>query len=92
MHPSEYLTDDEVANLRAEGAEMSTPPVDDRLVTFTLTYDGAPFGPMVCTGLAGLLYMLKHECVLPLANGEPVVVTITRDDMRRAEIDALPVQ
>jgi len=92
MHPSEYLTDDEVTELRAAQAEMSTPPVDDRLVTFILNYDGAPFGPMVCTGIDGLLYMLKHECVVPLAQGEPVVVTITRDDMTRAEIDALPVQ
>ncbi len=45
MHPSEYLTAEEVTELRAEGAEMSTPPAQDRILTFTLDYDDAPFGP-----------------------------------------------
>lgn len=93
MHPDERLTDDDVAQLHADARCMETPPQDGKLLVFTLDYDDAPYdGPMLCQGTEGLAYLLKHECLVSLADGEPVVVTITRHDMTRAEIDAAPVQ
>lgn len=88
----ERLTDADVALLEADAYCMNVPPQDGKLLVFTLDYADAPFGPMLCQGTEGLVYLLKHECLVSLADGDEITVTIKRTDMTRAEIDAAPVQ